>query len=55
MVNAGMDIKNLQYLMGHADVGTTLNVYTHIGYEKASAQMLRIADSHNLPARAMEK
>ena len=55
MVNAGMDIKNLQYLMGHADVGTTLNVYTHIGYEKASAQMLCIADSHNLPARAMEK
>ena len=55
MVNAGMDIKNLQYLMGHADVGTTLNVYTHIGYEKASAQMLSIADSHNLPARAMEK
>lgn len=26
--NDGMDIKNLQYLMGHSDAGITLNVYT---------------------------
>ena len=29
MANAGMDIKTLQYVMGHSDVGVTLNVYTH--------------------------
>ena len=40
---------------GHADVGMTLSIYTHIGDEKASAQMLRIADSNDLPAKAMEK
>lgn len=28
MADAGMDIKSLQYLMGHSDVGITLNVYT---------------------------
>lgn len=26
MANAGMDIKTLQYVMGHSDVGVTLNV-----------------------------
>lgn len=27
-----MDIKTAQYLLGHADAKTTLNVYTHFGY-----------------------
>ena len=35
MANAGMDIKSLQYLMGHADVSVTMNVYTHNSYEKS--------------------
>ena len=34
MVNAGIDLKSLQYLMGHSDVKVTLDVYTHIDYEK---------------------
>lgn len=32
MANAGMDIKTLQYVMGHSDVGVTLNVYAHASY-----------------------
>lgn len=32
LVKAGMDIKTAQYLLGHADAKTTLNVYTHFGY-----------------------
>lgn len=44
MANAGMDVKNLQYLMGHANVSVTLNVYTHASYEKASAQMAQILE-----------
>ena len=32
MANAGMDIKTLQYVMGHSDVGVTLNVYTQASY-----------------------
>lgn len=47
MINAGMDAKKLQYLMGHSDVSTTLNIYTHMGYEKASEQMLRIYENAN--------
>ena len=34
MVNAGIDLKSLQYLMGHSDVKVTLDVYTHIDYER---------------------
>ena len=37
-----MAIKNLQYLMGHSDVGTTLNIYTHSRYEDAAKEMLNI-------------
>ena len=45
MANAGMDVKNLQYIMGHADVSMTLNVYTHATYTHASAQMLKLVNS----------
>ena len=47
MINAGMDAKKLQYLMGHSDVSTTLNIYTHMGYQKASEQMLKIYENAN--------
>lgn len=42
MANAGMDIKSLQYLMGHSDVSVTLNVYTHASYDKAEQAMSQI-------------
>lgn len=44
MANAGMDIKNLQYVMGHSDVGVTLNVYTHSSSDRAAEQMTKIID-----------
>ncbi len=44
IANAGMDIKTLQYVMGHSDVGVTLNVYTHASYDRAAEQMAKILD-----------
>lgn len=44
MANAGMDIKTLQYVMGHSNVGVTLNVYTHASYDRAAEQMSKILD-----------
>lgn len=38
-VKAGMNPKTLQYLMGHSDIGVTLNVYTHVGLEDASKEL----------------
>ena len=32
-------IKTLQYLMGHSDVGVTLNTYTHLGLEDAADEL----------------
>ena len=36
LARAGMPIKELQYLMGHADVETTLRIYTHMDYDAAA-------------------
>ena len=34
--------------MGHSDIGVTLNTYTHMGFEDASAEMRKvIANSSN--------
>ena len=33
----------LQYLMGHSDIGVTLNVCTHLGLIDAKEKMNRIA------------
>ena len=44
LANAGMDVKNLQYLMGHSEVGVTLNVYTHANYDKAADQLRKVVD-----------
>ena len=41
---AGMNPKTLQYLMGHSDIGVTMNVYTHLGLEDAAAEMTRMEE-----------
>ena len=44
MVNAGMDVKVLQYIMGHSEIDVTLNIYTHMNYDRAAAQMILLVD-----------
>ena len=41
---SGMNPKALQYLMGHSDISVTLNVYTHVKFEDAKAEIERIAN-----------
>ena len=56
MVNAGMDVKVLQYIMGHSEIDVTLNIYTHMGYDKAAAQMIKLVDGvQDEEERAAEK
>lgn len=38
----GMDVKALQYLMGHSDAGVTMNVYTHTSYDFAVDQIAKL-------------
>lgn len=47
MVNAKMNAKMLQYIMGHADISVTLNVYSHIDYETVEKSMLNILNVKN--------
>ena len=42
MARAGMNPKALQYLMGHAEISVTMNVYTHLGEEDARVEMKKI-------------
>ena len=42
MAKSGMNPKTLQYLMGHSDIGVTLNTYTHLGYEDAKDELQRL-------------
>ncbi len=43
MAAARMNPKTLQYIMGHSDIGVTLNTYTHLGFEEASEEVRRLA------------
>lgn len=45
MAAAGMDWKSLQYIMGHSDANTTMNVYTHSSYEMAEKALAKIVQS----------
>ncbi len=38
-VSSGMNPKHLQYLMGHSDIGVTLNTYTHIDFENVKKEV----------------
>lgn len=42
MAKSGMNPKTLQYIMGHSDIGVTLNTYTHVQYEDAKKEMSEI-------------
>lgn len=45
MAKSGMNPKTLQYIMGHSDIGVTLNTYTHVGYEDAQKEMERVHEA----------
>ena len=39
-----MNPKTLQYLMGHSDISVTMNVYTHLGFDDAKDEMVRLEE-----------
>lgn len=39
MARSGISPKTLQYLMGHSEIGVTMNVYTHLGLEAAEEEL----------------
>ena len=43
LVRRGLDVKSVQYLMGHASAGVTLDVYSHVNYTDVKEKMLDLA------------
>ena len=48
LARAGIPVKELQYLMGHSDVGTTLKIYTHLDYEAAEKSFQKYSSAAGL-------
>lgn len=52
MANAGLSVKDLQYIMGHSDAGVTMNVYTHASYDHAAQSMRRVLSQNTVSPKA---
>lgn len=44
---AGVSPKAVQYLLGHADIGLTMNLYTHITKEQAFSEIKKLNGTYN--------
>lgn len=45
MQQAGLDVKSLQYILGHSDASVTLNVYSHTDFSAVQSAVDRLAAS----------
>ena len=45
MAKSGMNLKTLQYIMGHSDISVPLNTYTHVNFDDAKEELQRVANS----------
>ena len=52
---AGMNPKTLQYLMGHSDISVTMNVYTHISFDDAEAELRKMEEARKAQAEIEKK
>lgn len=43
MAKSGMNPKTLQYLMGYAEIGTTMNVYTHVNFDDEKDEIRKLS------------
>ena len=55
MAKSGMNPKTLQYLMGHSDIGVTMNVYTHVGLEDAEDELRKMEEFQKAQTALEEK
>ena len=42
MAKSGINLKTLQYLMGHSDISVTMNMYTNIRFDDAKEELKRM-------------
>lgn len=46
MARMGINPISLQYLMGHAEIATTMDVYTHFWYEEAKKEVEKVGERY---------
>ena len=51
MAKSGINPKTLQYMMGHSDIGVTLNTYTHLGLLDAKEELQKIESNEKKSAK----
>lgn len=44
MAKSGMNPKTLQKIMGHSDIGVTLNTYTHLDFDDIQKEMKEVCN-----------
>ena len=55
MKSAGLNLKSLQYIMGHAQANTTQNTYTHSSAEMAAKHFEEIQENALEQAKIKQK
>ena len=48
-----MNLKTPQYLMGHSDIGVTMNTYTHLGLEDATTEVQKLEEAEKEVQKTM--
>lgn len=43
-IDAGLDLKTIQYMMGHSDIDTIMKIYNHISKHRISANISKLND-----------
>ncbi len=55
MAKSGMNPKTLQYIVGHSDIGVTLNTYTHLEYDDAEKEMQKVVNIQSAKSATRSK
>lgn len=54
LAEAGTDLKTMQYLMGHSDIKTTMEVYNHVDQDRLERELHKINDLHQVYANPQQ-
>jgi len=48
MATSGMNPQTLLYLMGHSEIGVTMDTYTHLKFEDAKEELEQLMGGANI-------
>lgn len=48
MAESSIDVRTLQYLMGHSKIETTMKIYNHVDIDRVKRELERIEETQNI-------